>query len=200
MNRAKKKSEEIVHENPWWTYMHDTMDLPDGNTGHYYYAKTRGGAAFVVPVLSDGRIVLISQYRYLTDTISVEFPGGGVEVGEDPRSAAIRELAEEAGCAVRDIKEIGVFEPANGYVKDKTHVYLAHVDIVQDPTPEVTGGVERMVRTRREVEYMVRGNDIWDGQTLAAWALVQTYISEEAAKEVNTEDPILSRVIQTLFS
>ena len=92
----KKVSEEIVHENPWWNYIHDVFEFADGKQGHYYYGRTNG-MSIVVPILPDGRLVLVRQYRYLIDKYSIEFPGGGIQKFEAPSLVAARELREETG-------------------------------------------------------------------------------------------------------
>ena len=87
----QKKSEEIIHNNPFWVYKHDTFQYPDGRTGEYYYGEDRG-MVMIVPMLPDGRLVLIKQWRYLLQKNSIEFPGGGIRVDESPDQSAKREL------------------------------------------------------------------------------------------------------------
>ena len=54
--QLKKISEEVLHENPWTVYKHDTYEKPDGAVGDYYYIETRG-VCFVVPVMEGGKVV-----------------------------------------------------------------------------------------------------------------------------------------------
>src|SRR3989338_10650731 len=97
MNKPwKKLSQEIVHQNPWWKYKHDTFEKTDGTVGNYYYGVCRGNS-MVIPILPDGKLLLIRNYRYIRNQESIEFPCGGKEQGATPEQTAERELLEETG-------------------------------------------------------------------------------------------------------
>lgn len=172
MNRHPKKiSEQILATNPWWTYKHDSFELDNGKQGEYFYGETLG-FAMTVPVLDDGRLVLIRQYRYLEDKELIGFPGGGIKVNQTPLDAAKAELLEETGCVAREFIKIGIFQPSPGFVKDLSHVFLAEVSEMHQQELEDTEQIEILLRRPDEVDEMVRKNEIFDGQTLAAWALI----------------------------
>ncbi len=172
----KKVSEEIVHENPWWKYIHDVFEFGDGRHGDYYYGRTNG-MSIVVPMLSDGRLVLVKQYRYLLDKYSIEFPGGGIKKGEVPSAVAARELQEETGYAAEEFINLSIFEPHNGLFVDTTHVFLAKgLSETEHVTNDDTEFIEILLRRPDEVEHLIRNNEIWDGQTLATWALARYYV------------------------
>lgn len=196
VKHLKKISEETIHENPWWSYKHDKYELPNGEEGDYYYGETTG-MSVVIPVLEDGRIVLTLQYRYLAEKQSIEFPGGGLSDAKDPHEAAIRELYEESGCRASEIVKIGVFEPANGYVKDKSHVYIAKVQSIEEPRPDKTEEFEVLFRRPDELERMVRNNEIWDGPTLAAWAIARHHLLKEGDQNTLNE-PLIAKIEQKL--
>src|SRR3989344_6151244 len=122
--RFKIISSEIIDENPWWKYKHDKYRSLSGEEGDYYYGEC-SGAAMVVPVLDDGRLVLINQYRYLSDRFNVEFPCGGIDVNESPTVAAERELLEETGFKVNELVSIGCFESSRTFLKDRIHIFVA---------------------------------------------------------------------------
>lgn len=168
----KKLSEEVLHENPWYTYNHDTYEKPNGEEGHYYYTQTTG-VSFIVPVMQDGRILLALQYRYLKEKQSIEFPAGSIGPEDSPLEGAKRELLEETGCTATEWMKIGTFEPANGYAKDTTHAFIAYVDAQGEQVLDDTEEIELLYRRPDEIEDMIRRGDIWDGQTLATWALVR---------------------------
>ncbi len=176
MKRLKKLSEETIHHNPWWIYKHDTYEKPNGETGDYYYGETNG-MVMVVPVLSDGRIMLTLQHRYLSDKQSIEFPAGGIQDGEEVVEAAKRELSEEAGGVAEEWVNIGVFEPSVGLAKDTAYVFLAYVDAMVPITPDETEDIEVLLRRPDEIERMIVTNEIWNGPTLAAWALVRNHLN-----------------------
>lgn len=171
--RLKKLSEETIHENPWTTYKHDTYELPDGSEGNYYYLES-SGISFVIPVLADGRIVLTLQHRYLQDKQSIEFPAGGIDGDETASECAMREVKEETGYTIEELTKVGTFEPSNGSMKNEAHIYIAHLNESQGVQMlESTEDIEVLYRRPDELEDMIRRGDIWDGPTLAVWALVR---------------------------
>ena len=173
MNKHLKKiSEEILAENPWWKYKHDTYEKPNGEPGDYYYGESTN-CSMIVPVLDDGRIILVRQYRYLREKESIEFPCGGLKNEETPQEGAERELLEESGYKGNEFVKIGMFEGLNGLVKDTCHVFIAEaLDKIAEPQDDPLEKVEILIRRSDEIDEMVRKNEIWDGQTLAAWAMV----------------------------
>lgn len=174
--RCKKISEEVVHQNAsYGTYKHDVFELPTGEERDYYYIETPG-VAIVVPRMPDGKLAMVLQYRYLEDKQSIGFPGGGVK--GDILESAKRELYEETGCLAENWVKIGMFEPSSGLVKDKVHLYLCDVVEQHDPEPEETEQIEVLYRRPEEIEEMIIRNDIWDGQTMAAWAMVRHHVIE----------------------
>jgi len=168
----KKLSEETIHDNPWWSYKHDTYEKPDGTQGDYYYGQTHG-VSMVIPVRADGRIVLTLQHRYLVQRQSIELPAGGVEAGTEPIDAARRELREETGWEAGEMMKIGEFEPANGFVKDRVYVFIAAVTEQHEQQTDDTEEIEVLYRRPDEIDDMIIRNDIWDGQTMATWAMVR---------------------------
>ncbi|OGH64947.1 MAG: hypothetical protein A2821_00525 [Candidatus Magasanikbacteria bacterium RIFCSPHIGHO2_01_FULL_41_23] len=170
--KIKKISEETIHKNPWCEYKHDEFKFSNGKAGDYYYLESRGGV-MIVPVLPDGRIVLVRQYRYLTDRHSIEFPGGGIKNGMTLTQAANLELKEETGYDAEELILVGEFEPSKGLIKDRMHIFMAQVGEAGVSKPDETESMEIIARYPDEVEAMIRRNDIWDGETMAAWSLVR---------------------------
>ncbi len=180
---AKKISEEVVVENPFWKYKKDIFEKPNGEMGEYHYGETPG-AVMLVPIMEDGKIMIIRQYRYLSDKYSIEFPCGGMKPQEKPRDAAERELREETGAIPDEIIHVGSFEPNNGWVKDVTHVYLVHVGSLTKQHLDETEDIEVLYRRPDEISTMIRQNEISCGQTLAAWAMAQNFFSTPQSDEV----------------
>lgn len=173
MSRCKKLSEEIIHKNPWWEYKHDEYTMPNEPKGDYYYGETFGNS-MVVPVLDDGRLVLINMYRYLADKSSIEFPCGGMNKGETAQACAERELLEETGCSSSNFLKVSTFDGLNGLIKDTTHVFVANeLNAPQKQQLESSEDIQILYRRPDEFEMMVKHGEIWDGQTLAVWALVR---------------------------
>jgi len=183
MSDIKKISSETVHKNPWWEYKRDKFALPGGGADDYHYGETHGNV-MVVPVLDDGRLVLVRQYRYLSEKNSIEFPGGGMQQGESPADAANREFLEETGYKTDNLIKIGTFEPCIGLLKDTSHIFIANeLTALQEPKSEGIERTEVILRRVDEFENMIKQGEIWDGQVLAAWALVRDLLAQNSHGE-----------------
>ena len=171
--RLKSLSSEVLHRNPWWVYKRDTYTLPNGKNGEYYYAET-SGFSMIVPVLPDGRVVLVLQHRYLSDKQSIEFPAGAVDGDKNVLAAAQRELREETGYLSDMWRKIGVFHGSKSMIKNNiAHIFLAHVSSCSAQELDETEEIGILFRTPQEVDTMIRDGSIWDGSTIAAWYLVR---------------------------
>lgn len=78
----------------------------------------------VVAVTNDGKIVLVRQFRFGTDDLSLEVPGGVMEAGEDPVTAGVRELAEETGYAGGTARLLGTVHPNPAIQNNRFHAVL----------------------------------------------------------------------------
>ena len=94
-----------------------------------YVAMTAPEWVVIVPVYED-KFVMVRQWRHGEDRITVEFPGGVGDPGEDPSDTARRELLEETGFRAGRITELGRCSPNPALFKNHFHVFLAE-DLVQ---------------------------------------------------------------------
>ncbi|HEU5360047.1 MAG TPA: NUDIX hydrolase [Candidatus Deferrimicrobiaceae bacterium] len=166
----KKLSESVVFRNPYWTYRRDAFELPSGRPGEYHYVHTNG-SSMVVPVLGDGTVLLVNQYRYLLDRESAEFPCGSVKDGSNHEETARQELAEEAGYSAEILVPVGEFNPYNGVTDEMCRVYVARDLRFVGGTPDATEEFELLRLSPAEVGARIRSGAIWDGMTIAAWFL-----------------------------
>lgn len=168
----KKLAETNLFRNPWWTYKRDAFELPSGKVGEYHYVHTNG-SSMVVPVLGDGMLMLVNQYRYLLGKESIEFPAGSVKDGATHDETARIELREETGYAAKDLFPVGEFNPYNGVTDELCRVYVARgLDFVGG-APDETEEFEVVLLPPAEVDERIRRGAIWDGMTIAAWALAR---------------------------
>lgn len=113
-----------LHANHVRSIYLDTIRTHTGAESEYSWVDARS-ASFVVPVTDDGQIVLVRQYRYPIDRYVYEVPAGAIDAGEDPITAAARELAEEVGGVATDIQSLGMFFSAAAHLKLECHCFLA---------------------------------------------------------------------------
>ncbi len=172
LSRWKKLTSKIIYKNPWWNYYLDSFQIPNGVKGEYHYVHTEG-SSMIVPVMDDGRIVLVNQYRYLRDRESIEFPCGGVKPGHTYDEMARLELEEETGYIAQSWIMGGEFNPFNGVTDEMCRVFIARNLSYVKAKPEATEEFEIVCVAPDELEAMMARGEIWDGMTLAAWLLVR---------------------------
>jgi ADP-ribose pyrophosphatase len=102
----------------------DEVKLDNGKTANREIVEHRGATA-IVPMLGDGRVVLVRQYRYAAATELLEIPAGTLEPDEVPEDCARRELEEETGYKCKEMKKMMEIFLAPGYSTEKIHIYLA---------------------------------------------------------------------------
>ena len=182
MTLARWKKLGLIRElkNPWWTYRYEEFELPSGARGEYHYVHTNG-SSLTIPVLDDGRIVLVKQYRYLCDKDSLEFPCGSVKDGSTHEETARAELAEESGYAAGELFQIAEFNPYNGVTDEICRVYVASRLQPVTSAPDETEQFDRHVLTPQQIDQKIRSDEIWDGMSLAAWLLARHRFGNERA-------------------
>jgi 8-oxo-dGTP pyrophosphatase MutT (NUDIX family) len=169
----RKISREVVRKNSWWTYFLDKVTLPSGNVGEYHYVHSPG-STMIIPVLPDGRVLAVNQFRYLARKESIEFPCGSMKDGTDFEKTAARELREETGYLAGQWTLVGEFNPYNGVTDEMCRVFLARELRYTGSEPDETEEFEMVPMTPFEFDDAVLAGSIWDGMSIAAWHLVRS--------------------------
>jgi ADP-ribose pyrophosphatase len=102
----------------------DQVRLPNGREVEMELVHHRGAAA-VVPVLEDGTVLLVRQYRYATGGWLLEIPAGKLDGGESPESCAGREAEEEVGYRPGKLEPLGWIWSTPGFADEKIWLFLA---------------------------------------------------------------------------
>src|SRR5665647_718582 len=95
--------------------------LPNGRTGNFEIVHHSGGAA-VLPILPNGEVLLIRQFRAVAGTMVIEVPAGRLDAGEVPADCARRELEEETGYRAGTLIPLGSTLPSIGYSDERIHL------------------------------------------------------------------------------
>jgi ADP-ribose pyrophosphatase len=102
----------------------DEIEFANGTRAMREVIRHRGSAV-VVPVLPDGSIVLVQQYRHPFRTTVTELPAGKLEQDEDPALCAARELSEETGFVAQHLEHLTSIYPTPGFCNEIIHLFLA---------------------------------------------------------------------------
>lgn len=98
--------------------------LPDGRRFDREVVR-HPGAVVILPLLDDGRVVLLRNYRPTVERLLIELPAGTCEPGEPLIETARRELAEETGFQAEQLDPLMAFYPSPGIIDEQMHVFVA---------------------------------------------------------------------------
>lgn len=147
--------------------MVDKVQLPNGRTSTREYVKHQG-AVGILPVLSDGSMVFVKQFRYALGAVIYEIPAGKLEPGEEIFASAKRELSEETGLEADTWVPLTSIVTTPGFTNETIHLYLA-TDLHQGKKhPDPDEFLDNVTFTEAQVREMVRNGDIFDAKSLAA--------------------------------
>lgn len=128
---------------------------------------THPGSVVVLPVLPDGRIVLIRQYRHATRQYLWELVAGRIDTGENPRQAAARELIEETGYRAKHFRVFLDVFPTPGFLEERMYILLAEKLTAGEAEPEEDEKITVKAFAFVELERMIRKNVLRDAKTIA---------------------------------
>jgi ADP-ribose pyrophosphatase len=148
----------------------DDVRLPDGREATRELVRHPGAAA-VVPILPDGRIVLVRQFRYPLGRETLEIPAGKLEPGEDPQECILRELQEEAGYKAGSIKHLSTICTAPGFTDEVIHLYEASQLQPSQLQPDDDEFLQVQVFTLEEIRQMIHSGEIEDAKTIVSLLL-----------------------------
>ena len=124
------------------------------------------GSAVILPVLEDGRVVLIRQFRLAAGRSLWELPAGSLDRGEKPLVGARRELAEETGYRASSWRKLVEFFPSPGILDERMTLFLARNVRPGEAFPESDERIEVRRFGTRQWEAMIGAGQIRDGKTL----------------------------------
>jgi ADP-ribose pyrophosphatase len=126
MQEIKRIDRKLVHKGSILDIYEDTMLLPDGKTEKWDFVSHRMGAACVLAVKPDGKILMVRQYRNALERETLEVPAGKRDsVDEDTSVCAARELEEETGYRAGKIERLLSLKSTVAFCDELIDVYLA---------------------------------------------------------------------------
>ena len=119
-----KLSEEVLYQGRILDLTRETHRMPDQREARFEIIQHPGGAA-ALPVLEDGRIILIRQFRPAAEDYILEIPAGRLEPGEDAGQCIVRELQEEIGYKPAKVENLGAVYSSVGFCNEQIHLFIA---------------------------------------------------------------------------
>ncbi len=125
MEEYKRLERTLIAKGAIIDYYQDTMQIPNGNVAKWDLIDHKGAAA-VVAVRGDGKLLMVRQYRNALERETLEIPAGGLNGREEPtREAAARELQEETGYVCEDLELLNSIYTTVAFCNEKIDIYLA---------------------------------------------------------------------------
>ncbi len=153
----------------------DEIRYDSGNPGVRETAIHHGGAV-VVPVTPEGKILMISQFRYPLKKTLIELPAGKLFKGEDPLICAVRELEEETGFIAGKVTKLTSISTTPGFCTEILHIYLAE-ELTKGKINREEGeaGMQMMEWTLDEIDAKILSQEIYDAKTLCGILLYKLH-------------------------
>jgi ADP-ribose diphosphatase len=142
---------------------------------------THPGSVVVLPVLPDGKILLIRQYRHATRLYLWELVAGRMDPGETPKVAAARELIEETGYRAKRFRVFLDIFPTPGFLEERMFLLLAEGLSAGEAEPEEDEKIISRAFSRKQLDEMIGGGKLRDAKSIAG---ILYYFRYLAAKQL----------------
>ena len=163
---AKILRSEIIYKGPVFGVRRDEV-LEPGGVRATREVITHPGSVVVLPVLSDGRILLIRQYRHATRQYLWELVAGRKEPEETPKQGAARELLEETGYRAKRFKVFLDVFPTPGFLEERMYLLLAEGLTAGEAQPEEDEKIEVRAYRVNELKKMIKSGRLRDAKSIA---------------------------------
>ncbi len=163
----RNRGESTVYSSEWVSVTLADVVMPDGTQVDHHVVRMPRPAAGTIMV-ADAHVLLLHRHRFITGTWGWEIPAGGVDPGETPAEAAVREAREESGWEPATVRQLCVFHPANGLLDQAFHIFASDdASHLGDPTDRNEAAEIAWVPVD-EIRTLLRVGEITDGLTFGA--------------------------------
>ena len=180
MHQERTIDQEIIFDSPIFRVERLAVELEDGHATRRDVVYHNGGVC--IAAIEDDMVYVVTQYRIAVERETMELPAGKLELGEDPRLAALRELREETGLTPGELIDLGACLPSPGYTSEVLHLYLAldlkigEMDL--DPGEHLTA----FKLPLNEVMARVMSGEIQDAKTIICLFKAREYLRSRASE------------------
>ncbi|HVZ67544.1 MAG TPA: NUDIX domain-containing protein [Patescibacteria group bacterium] len=173
----KLLSEKTVFETKYIHVNETKVKLSSGELATYHYLYL-GESAMMVPINDKGEVILIREYFQTLDAIQLSLPKGRLEKGYNARQTANKELQEEIGYKAGKLDKLAVLTAAPGYVKLKTHVFLAR-DLKESKLQgDWDEEIELVPTSFKDIDKLIEKGKITEARVITALLLAKRYLKK----------------------
>lgn len=166
--QVKRIKRELVHRGAVIDIYEDTMEFPDGHTASWDYIH-HDGAAAVIPVLPDGRILMVRQYRNALERETIEIPAGKLDDPKEPGiECASRELEEETGYRCENLEPLLTLHTTVAFCNERIEVFAARDLVPSKQHLDEDEFIDVEAYTLEELKEKIFSGRLQDSKTVAA--------------------------------
>ena len=155
-----------VFESKKFSVFVEKFNLPNGKVKETAFVSHRGSVV-IAPFINQDEVIMIRQYRPIVGSWLIEFPAGTIELNEDPKETAARELEEEVGYRAKNMAYLTSFYVSPGVTNEKMHAFVAwDLEYVGEHREDYEVIETIRLKFSEAVEKAKKG-EIIDGKTLA---------------------------------
>ena len=172
----KTLTSEYVYNGKVLDVKRDKIRVANGNLSEREVVEHPGGG--VILAIRNNNALTVKQYRYPLKATSVEIPAGRLEKGENPDSAAKRELEEETGYIANEWNYLGYIYTTPGFCNEKLHLYLAQDLEYKKQNPDENEIIECIEYPIKDLYKMAENCEIFDSKTICALLRARRYLND----------------------
>jgi ADP-ribose pyrophosphatase len=176
--KARVLSSQIIYDGPIFGIRRDEVIEPSG-VRTTREVITHPGSVVVLPILADGRILMIRQYRHAAHQYLWELVAGRIDAGESPREAAARELIEETGYRAKSLRVFLYMFPTPGFLEEKMYILLAEGLTAGEARPEDDEKIISRAYNRKKLEEMIRRGELRDAKSVSGILFYFRFLAPE---------------------
>ncbi|MCR2042636.1 NUDIX hydrolase [Anaerosalibacter massiliensis] len=174
----KTMKTEKIYEGKILNLRIDTVELPDKKYSKREIVEHPGAVA-IVPITKEGEIILVKQYRKAVEKELLEIPAGKLEIGEEPKETAERELKEETGFSSGKLEYITEFYTSPGFSDEKMYLFLA-IELIEGlAEPEKDEYIEIIKLDLNSLIDKVLKGEIVDSKTIIGALIAKNYLENK---------------------
>lgn len=176
MEEYKRIKRTKIYQGKITTTYTDHILLPNGQEADWDFIGHNGAAAMVAET-EDGKILMVRQYRNALDRYTIEIPAGGINPGEDKKTAAMRELREETGYQVEAVEHLIDIYTTVAFCNEKIGIYCGkatkrmHQELDEDEFVDVA------LYDIEELLDLIKNGTIEDSKTISGILAYYNFIS-----------------------